>query len=326
MKNILEINNFKSIKNLKETCTRINVFIGEPNTGKSNILEALGFLSFAQFCEGGNLHQFIRHTRITNLFYDDDIEHGISISCGLLKLVFDFNHNQFEGRAQQENNPITDFTANYTSIIRYGAPNLQFPQVKYYKFASQDMFTQPESAFLLPPVGNNLLSLLLTNRELRTLVNGIFSRYGLKLVLKPHENQIEIIKESEGILISYPYILMSDTLQRIIFHVSAVLSNKDSVLVFEEPESHSFPYYTKYLAELMALDKNNNQYFIATHNPYFLEPIIEKAPVEDVNVFITYFEDYQTKVKRLTAKQIRTLMQIDIFSNIDMFLKPNDNC
>ena len=42
----LEITNFKSVKHLKLPCKRFNVFIGEPNTGKSNILEALGLLSF----------------------------------------------------------------------------------------------------------------------------------------------------------------------------------------------------------------------------------------------------------------------------------------
>ena len=38
----LEIENFKSIKHLSLDCKRVNVFIGEPNAGKSNILEALG--------------------------------------------------------------------------------------------------------------------------------------------------------------------------------------------------------------------------------------------------------------------------------------------
>ncbi len=37
----LAIKNFKSIKELDIDCRRINLFIGEPNTGKSNILEAL---------------------------------------------------------------------------------------------------------------------------------------------------------------------------------------------------------------------------------------------------------------------------------------------
>ncbi|MCS6962894.1 AAA family ATPase [Thermoflexus sp.] len=41
----LEIRNFKSIKELRIDCRRVNLFIGPPNTGKSNLLEALGGFS-----------------------------------------------------------------------------------------------------------------------------------------------------------------------------------------------------------------------------------------------------------------------------------------
>jgi hypothetical protein len=42
----IEIKNFKSIRHQRiEGCRRINVFIGYPNTGKSNILEALSVFS-----------------------------------------------------------------------------------------------------------------------------------------------------------------------------------------------------------------------------------------------------------------------------------------
>ena len=34
----LTIQNFKSIKDLQLDCKRINLFIGEPNSGKSNLL------------------------------------------------------------------------------------------------------------------------------------------------------------------------------------------------------------------------------------------------------------------------------------------------
>ena len=42
----LSVKNFKSIKDLSIDCKRINLFIGEPNTGKSNILESLGLGSW----------------------------------------------------------------------------------------------------------------------------------------------------------------------------------------------------------------------------------------------------------------------------------------
>lgn len=41
----LTIKNYKSIKNLDIETSRINLFIGEHNSGKSNILEALSWFS-----------------------------------------------------------------------------------------------------------------------------------------------------------------------------------------------------------------------------------------------------------------------------------------
>ena len=40
----IKIKNFKSIKDLTLNCNKINVFIGKPNVGKSNVLEAIGLL------------------------------------------------------------------------------------------------------------------------------------------------------------------------------------------------------------------------------------------------------------------------------------------
>ena len=49
----LHISNYKSIKRLDLDCERINVFVGDPNTGKSNILEALD-LSYLSWMMGMN--------------------------------------------------------------------------------------------------------------------------------------------------------------------------------------------------------------------------------------------------------------------------------
>lgn len=97
-------------------------------------------------------------------------------------------------------------------------------------------------------------------------------------------------------------------------------SNKDCTLVFEEPEAHAFPYYTKLLGERIALDPSN-QYFIATHNPYLLGAIVEKAKKEDVAVFAVYYEDYQTKVKHLSDTELATLMDADPFLSLQSLIK-----
>ena len=106
----------------------------------------------------------------------------------------------------------------------------------------------------------------------------------------------------------------------LIFYVAAIKSNTSSTLIFEEPESNIFPYFVTMLAESIGLDKSDNQYFIATHNPYFLLSVLEKAPKDDINVFVTYLDESGTNVKCLTNKEIPELMEHDPFLNLNLFI------
>lgn len=315
----LEVKNFKSIKHLKLDCKRVNVFIGKPNTGKSNILESVGIFSTPY----DNLEGFIRFENMTNLFYDQDIAEKIEINADNIYFFVIFDKERFLGTAGDKEGKVFSFNfeCGYDGKGGLGSSKT-LPPFKFYKFKLMDIFKKRESNFLLPPNGENLLSILLTNKTLRKTVSDLFSEFGLRIVLKPQESKIEVQKEIDDVIISYPYSLVSDTLQRVVFHLAAIETNKDSVIIFEEPEAHAFPYYTKFLAERIALDKTN-QYFIATHNPYILSPILEKAPKEDIGIFITYFEDYQTKVRAIKEEEMPEILDLDtnIFFNLDRFLE-----
>jgi AAA15 family ATPase/GTPase len=54
----------------------VNVFIGKPNVGKSNILEGLGLLG-AGFSVGNFLQGFARYNEIRHLFNDNDIAKNV---------------------------------------------------------------------------------------------------------------------------------------------------------------------------------------------------------------------------------------------------------
>ncbi len=316
----LEIENFKSIKHLKLDCKRINLFIGEPNTGKSNILESLGLLShsyYKRYFE--ELKNFVRFETMSNLFFDDNVEDKIKILVDQNVFHLEFREGRFVGSYNNQE----AFQYGYEGGLVGGTVLDELMLFKYYKFQVRGDFPHIESEFLLPPSASNLLTLILTHKNLKKLVRQLFEPYGLKVVLKPQERKIEVQKEIDGIIISHPYSLVSDTPQRIIFHLIAIESNENSVIVFEEPEAHAFPYYTKHLAERIALDKNNNQYFISTHNPYLLLSILEKSHKDEVAIFITYFEDYQTKVKLMSEKELEEIMDlgVDIFFNIEKFLE-----
>lgn len=87
-------------------------------------------------------------------------------------------------------------------------------------------------------------------------------------------------------------------------------------------QNHTLPYYTKFLAESIVLNKNENQYFISTHNPYFLLSILEKAPKKEVNISITYLDKHQTKIKSLNENEIQQILELntDTFFNINDFI------
>jgi plastocyanin len=83
----VHIENFKSIKELDLDLKRVNVIIGEPNTGKSNILEAFGLLYWLQ--HHVNLNEFVRHEHINELFHLKKYKPiKINIDNGVIDLEF----------------------------------------------------------------------------------------------------------------------------------------------------------------------------------------------------------------------------------------------
>lgn len=141
-----------------------------------------------------------------------------------------------------------------------------------------------------------------------------------RLNINTANNEILVVKEIEEEIYSFPYFTISETFQRIIFLMLAMESNNDSILVFDEPEANTFPYYTKFIAEQITYDESN-QFFISTHNPYFLSAIVEKAKIEDVAVYITYMdEQYQTQLKKIDDSQMGEVLDLssDVFFNLDL--------
>lgn len=350
----LAIRNFKSVEHVELNCRRVNVLIGEPNTGKSNILEALGLISYVgYFKDPIDLQSFVRCDEVSNLFYDGDLSREIEITLGGRdelfggryqrqswdRLQLQFSNGKFLGRVEAEtrdqsseetvSNQQLDYSmsGDYQSldVRRADYPQGSVESCKFYKFVPSSIFPEKVSDFLLPPSGANLMYLLLHDRELRAEASQLFLSRGLRLILRPQEDKIEIWKDLDDVVVSHPYHLASDTFQRLVFYMAALRTNSDSVLVFEEPEAHAFPYYTKYLAESIALDERGNQYFVSTRNPYFLLPVLEKTLADDIAIFITYYEDYQTKIMQLPPEDLERIFdEIDVFSNIEMFLEDTE--
>lgn len=321
MINTFEIKGFKSIKDIHLDCKRINLFIGEPNTGKSNILEALGFLSWCG-C-GGDLHAYVRFETVQHLFFDGIVAPGCwSLKCtGTVDIEIgaDYKNNLYEFSSAAGQASLVN--VDHSGKVHGGNWQKALKSVRFYRPVSFEKTDSNDLGGLLPPDGRNLVAQVYSSKELRQMAADYFSSYGLQLVIRPHEMKFEVQKQSEGVAVAFPFHLTSDTLQRVIFYAVAIDSNKEKTLVFEEPEAHAFPYYTKHLGERIALDENKNQYFIATHNPYLLTAIWEKSAPGEVAVFATYYRDYETRVKPLTADDMTWLFQADPFLGIDQLIE-----
>ncbi len=90
----INIENFKSIKYCEiQNCKRINLFIGRPNVGKSNIIEALSLFTVPYLKENSSkkLSNLIRLENESELFYNGNTtkETYIKTNIGECRLEFD---------------------------------------------------------------------------------------------------------------------------------------------------------------------------------------------------------------------------------------------
>jgi len=333
----ISIKNFKSIKNVDLDCSRINIFIGKPNTGKSNILEALGLFSSIRFNRYTSDREqiskdIVRYEYFMNFFYDNNTNNTATITVDNSQILisseqdnYHFNLERIDPIDKRKEKAIR---ISYTDPGRYkefqgtmeGFDDL-YPVIKFYRYKQLLDFTAHGAEYLLPPLGTNLVNLLQANKKLRTALSDILNPFGFKIYLRPADKKIEIVKLDTDLFVGFSLNLTAETIQRLFILIPAILSNKESILVFEEPETHLFPFYTKYVAEIIAIDKSNNQYFISTHNPYLLTSLVEKTPKQDLRVFLTYYEDFETKVHCMTEKQMEEDIDWDnIFFNINKYL------
>jgi hypothetical protein len=193
--------------------------------------------------------------------------------------------------------------------------------VKYYKFPINLLLNKELGySFLVPPFGINLLEAVQKNGLTKEL-SSIFDEYNLKLMLDKTNQTLRLMKilKEDNTIISFPYGSIADTLQRLIFFKTAIASNKDSILLFEEPEAHCFPPYITHIAKEI-IDSESNQFFIATHSPFILDTFLENAR-NDLAIFMADFKDGQTVIKRLTDGELNDVYEygLDLFFNSELF-------
>lgn len=322
----VHISNFKSLKDVTlKDCKRINLLIGKPNVGKSNILEAIGLFSlpYLKYSKNRKLTQFIRLENIAELFFDGDKNTKTEVHAGHFSCTIEFLKD-YSAFNITSNNFTFDAKLNNELNLRIPSKRSLISHIKYYKYSNNPNLSKSDyneifNASLIPPLGNNLLDVL-ENEKLKKEIDSFFFEYNLKLVFDKASNSVKFMKIlSNDDIFLLPYNSIADTLQRIIFYKAAIASNENSILLFEEPEAHCFPPYIAHIAKEI-IDSESNQFFIATHSPFILDTFLEDAR-SDLAIYMTDFKEGQTVIKRLTDDEVNEVYEygLDLFFNSELF-------
>lgn len=320
----ITISNFKSLRQCSiKGCKRINLFIGRPNVGKSNILEALSAFTipFLRENTSKNLTQLIRLESETELFYNGEYSRPARIDTN--KEVAQFSYDKEEG-LRVKIDTVSDvgiYSIDDKLNVKYKRSDDFTPFVRKYTFVPHVQPRRTHSRYLIPPYGVNIFSIIEKDEKLKKDVSDLFEEYRLNLVFDRASQSLKIMQaEDDSEIFLVPYNSIADTLQRIIFFKTAVASNNDCVLLFEEPEAHSFPPYMSHITQEM-IHKKSNQYFVATHSPFILNDFLENAR-DELAVFMVHYEDHETKLRKLSDDELHEIYQhgVDLFTNSESYI------
>lgn len=319
----VSIKNFKSVKSLVlSQCKRINVLIGRPNVGKSNILEALALFDIPFLVNASNksLKSLVRIDTTADLFHNGLSSAPVEVIAGGYSLAV----------SRGANNGLTvdlDCSDNITKYIFSPSLNLStrkepavYPDILAYFFPKHFDAESSNAGFLLPPAGANLMETVAGLPALKSNLAELFHGYGLKMMFDSGSQQIKAMRESGLDMFLIPFKALADSLQRLIFYKAAIESNHNKVICFEEPEAHTFPPYISNVVNNI-ISSEVNQFFITTHSPYVMSSLLESAGSE-LAVFVVDMENNSTVAHRLSEQQLQEAYDngMDMFYNIEAYL------
>ena len=296
IKNV-EIRNFKSIKNIEFSAKKVNVFIGNANTGKSNILKAIDFTVSDK-------------VDFEYTFYNQDFENTIHIkliNSEGKEFTYEASGNgEIDIKFDTEiHNLVYEFPAKYREEKQKAVKNaIKEFSIKLYQY-SYDV----------------LVKMLVGNPNLVKIINNILEEQNLKLYLimnKYSDNHfVEVLKEiSDGAYIHFRYYHLSENLSKFIFYLCVIRNNSNSILLLDDINLH--PVHSKLIGETIALDETN-QFFISTSDAYLLNSLVEKTNKNDLSVFNVYYDkkNNETKIRQIDVDDILRIGAFNIFFNLD---------
>lgn len=320
----VHIHHFRSIRDCSLTDLRqINVLIGRPNTGKTNIIDAVTLFAIPELTNRTDLklkHVIRAHTPEELFLIKNQTQYARvtsnRVGCAL-------QYSQVTGLNAQLtfDNAHGEHVYNFDAAFRALASSNTFidPVIKRYRYFNHIAFTRIGGTELTVPYGQNLFGLLDESPEIQKLIAEIIDSTGITMHFDAHGPKIRITNDPRpNTELHFPS--LSASLQRLCFYLAAIKSNREKFIVFDNPDANIFPTMLVHLATGM-LENVSNQYLFSTHEYYILIDLLEDE-LEKVAIFNVYTENGETKIYRLTDEDLKAILYngVDPFINNEAFI------
>jgi hypothetical protein len=220
----LSIQRFKSIESLTIECRRINLFIGPPDSGKTNILEAL----YLPACLGWGLPlgPWLRlgDLGFDPLFYRQFFDKPLSV---------EFGEHAVRGTLEDSKRLMVRLENISSGIIDPGTEQrvAQYSALRFYTYrTSADWgYSNTDSSVknvVHPPVGSNLFYLARHHGKVNDLLKETVAALGWKVKFDPNQKKFRFSEVREEEIMEYNFELLSDTIKRMFFY-NAILNTSE---------------------------------------------------------------------------------------------------
>ena len=314
----LDIRDFRSIGRITTHFRRVNIILSAPRAPAEHILDALALWSLPQNnpCASNtpaeDPQDFLRHHRAGDLIRPPAPQATITLNHNTRLRLARRDHRlsvNLEQRLQSpERTQVLATVAEaplHTILQPRPAPQMSF-DIRAYRFSdhalrmagnNQNPPARPgQDGALLPPAGANLARVTIADPVLWQQIDQHLHPMGLTLTETPEGHLwVRELQSSTGNTTSTsrsqpqpkPLHHAGEAIAPLLLNLAAVHANQDAVVVLRHPENGLHPVHRQALAQAVAQDDRNNQFFIATHSATIIRKLLELDHHNQVAVHTT---------------------------------------